>query len=178
MSDSIENRRQSYRLDDEVGLVIVEHQEALENEPYHIAQMAFSEINQASFSNLQSIERKNPFLGQLIQSLNQKIEVLTRLCLSDKNYKKKQVNLSGSGIAFESKESFCMGDEVTLQLTLYPSYDVLQIQAKVSHVKLEKERYWLALQFLDLTSHQEQILNRHLFRKQARINRQSLEKEA
>lgn len=155
----------------------------------HPADAAFGDGESPFLDQLKRIERdanktlkmltdKNRLLGDYLQRLNQKIDLLVRYSLfhHDREHALVQVSLSESGISFPYHAALNAGGLVAMRLIFMPDYLPVTVYARVMRSLPENKTYQIAAEFYKLCDKDRQELARQVFKAQVR-NRQKHEPE-
>lgn len=169
-------RRQGFRIDDELYLEIVTEEEHAHGEEWRICHelQTLRELSHQSGHILAAIRKREPEMGSYLELLERQIESLARMVgeqsLGKRFRPNQRASLSASGIGFSSETGFSVGDSLRLRLILFPDYLEIKSSAEVRHVKphhSEPSRYWIGCQFNNLPRRTEEILIRHLLERQS-----------
>ncbi len=140
-----EERRRFFRIEDEICLEVSvvteqEYDNALQEltkvqqSPFALS-ATFASINHAHLPMMNSIRSSFPEIAQYLDLMNKKIDNLSQHILdeelpcSDKNMQK--VNLSASGIAFDSTQAYSMNQPLMLRMVLLPEKIGLEVFGRV-----------------------------------------------
>lgn len=129
----------------------------------------------------ETIHSREPLFNQSLWELNRKVDLLIHMYLADDfmtlmKTLPRDVNISASGIRFITRESFCAGDlvEVNLILPMDPLLfmrlvgEVIRMKPVTSY---ETERYAVATRFLQIDPETKEDIIRYLFRRQRELLR-------
>jgi hypothetical protein len=141
-------------------------------------------IDKSAAQSLKNLADTNPLLGDYLQLLSQKIDLVARhTLLTDKtqeNHKRKRINLSEAGIAFNSERAVYKGKFLAVRLIFLPSYvpfmafaEVIRCQSKTavsSATGIEQdhhaESFHIAARFHRLPDKDRQELSRQILKAQ------------
>ncbi|MDX1453765.1 MAG: PilZ domain-containing protein [Oleiphilaceae bacterium] len=175
--DELANRRQYFRLDDQVSVewaLIDDGQspgEFFDLNPEFGLISEFQLLDVESKHLLRTLTDKDKNLGQFLRVLNRKLDSLARvIALSHADTAKdtiQSVNLSEGGIAFPADQHLNTDQKVALKLILLPSYSGLLLAGKVLSCEGEQPPYTLHVQFSDISEAHQQLIARHIMRKQS-----------
>lgn len=131
----------------------------------------FQMLDLESKQLLHSISEKDKNIGQYLNTLNKKIDSLSRaLALSKQDMNKENIqdiNLSEGGIALMQTQKYKDGQALALKLILLPSYSGLLIEGKVL-CSLEREAgFEVHIEFVNMNDAHRQLVARHIMRKQS-----------
>lgn len=180
--------RQYYRIDD---VVTLSYEVLDKDESGAIRESAESGLEVSTDTLLSEIDRElnkavnaiwqhSPLVGRALGLLNRKLSMVAEQALeqeagdNEQVYDDAKVNLSGCGIAFETRESIAVGARLRLSLILKPAQITVSIAGAV--IACEKRLsapallYWVRVKFDDDAQAREQLI-RHVVEKQiARIS--------
>ena len=175
------NRRESYRINDRVGLYV----QALSESDYVDARAAATgrfemrrtlnsiiATGDAQRGALRNIRDSDPALAAYLQNIEDRLESLVRL-LSLKSTAapgtpSHDVNISGNGIRFRHEKRMPRGSKVRIELQLFPSRTCLSLLGTVVRCsELEQpakngDRHVIAVDFTDIHDDDRELLIRHV----------------
>jgi hypothetical protein len=184
MSESQQpNRRQYYRVQDQVGLEfrrIAQGQEIrdlFEDQVTLGLHQELRRIDQDVRQQLAALADRDRNLAFLLKSLNYKLDTLARImAFEQKPLQPEQwhrVTLSEGGVAFTADENTLkpgleIGDKLALRLTLLPELQRILVQGEVVEFADEAGQPQIHVAFAGLTDSDRQAIARHVLRVQAR----------
>jgi len=181
------NRRESFRVNDRVGLVV----QPLGESEYRAAREGAHErfrrrrvLNsllaaaQAERGALRALRDEDPTLGAYLQGLEERFEKLLRLLARDGHpgggEPSHEVDLSGNGIRFHHREPLAPGSRVCLDLELFPARTCLTLLgtavrcAECGPAARSARRHLVAIDFTDIHADDRELLIRHVHALQMR----------
>ena len=178
------NRRQYYRIQDQVGL---EFQRLSQDEDIRDLfedrvtlglHQELRRIDQDVRQQLAALADRDRNLAFLIKSLNHKIDTLARImAFEQKPLQPEQwhrVTLSEGGVAFDAgDETLAPGDRLALRLTLMPELQRILLQGEVVEIVNDSGQPQVHVSFLGLSDSDRQAIARHVIRAQARQRQDS-----
>lgn len=124
---------------------------------------------------LSLLKDKNRLLTDYLQSLNTKIDLVTRFCLfSQQNENEKattRINLSEGGIAYSSHRAVYKGNFLVLRLIFLPSYVHVVTFAKVVRCSSKDNEHQVAARFHRLPDKDRQEISRHILKAQVQLRK-------
>ena len=136
-----------------------------------------AEIDRELNNSINNVWREQPAIAQALGLLNRKISVLAAQALDysendSHSYDDAMVNLSGSGIAFEARESLAIDTRLRLSVILKPSQITLSIAGTVvgceERLSSSTMPYWIRVDFDEDLQAQEQLIQ-HVVQKQGAL---------
>jgi len=187
-----QERREYFRVDDSVSLSFqvvpesslqdrLEHlDKGLDDEFTVMANLAV--ISQEMAGTLRKIEGESPETARYLKALDNKIDLMGRAFVAWSSDLSDQpvdtVNLSASGIAFQTPEPIAVGADIELKLLL-PSFTGLLIYGEV--VACEKvdapAPYRVRVNFTHLREKDRDLLIRHILKRQSEMLRRRREQQ-
>lgn len=175
--DELANRRQYFRIQDEVAVEIApinpqhEHTSSLEVNPSFGLIAEFQLLDVESKHLLRALADKDKVLSQYLKVLNQKVDALSRVIALQNMVVEpasiQQVNLSEGGLALLHPQPMQRGDRLALKLILLPSYSGLVLNGRVLSCEAEKPGHFrIHIEFTDISDAHQQLIARHIMRKQ------------
>lgn len=192
--DAVEDRRRFFRIPDAIslsyGLVAEEDiasRKALfeqEHESDFTIMGSLASVTQQMSGLLHKIESSEPDIANYLKALDSKIDLLGRAFLSRyydlADQPTQPVNISASGISFNGEKSFKPGTFIELKLLLQPSYTGILVFGQV--VSCEEidlpgsdSTYTLRVDFTHINSNDQDVLIRHVIKRQSRLLREQRE---
>jgi len=175
--NELANRRQYFRIEDKASVeiaVLEQHHSAAEyfelNPEFGLIS-EFQLLDVESKHLLHSITDKDKNLGQLLRVLNKKLDSLSRvLALSKQPMDRthiQTINLSEGGLALKSSEFLEDDQLIAIKLILLPSYSGMLLTGSVLSCQGKQAPYDLHLRFTDISEAHQQLIARHIMRKQS-----------
>ena len=174
-------RREYFRIDDEVSLEFT----CITNEEYDSAPEFLKNLNNSSFSLsadfatlnnsihplLNNISQQHPEVAEYLEFLNQKIDSMSQLLLQQETSfdeaKTTTVNLSASGIMFETEQSLKVNDLLKMEIVLLPEKTGILIFGKVvSSKESQDNNFKVAVEFEHIRFEDQELMIKHNLNKQ------------
>jgi len=185
-TQEIKNRREYYRINDEIAL----HLRLLAEEAPH-ASVAFPE-DAVLFSQLEALQelelQTQPLLHQLaerdatlancLRLFDKRTKLLTQTVLQqiDTDFgSQQQVNLSEAGLSMVYPQELLAGRRLALKILLPARVHALLLCARIIYCQVVDGGYSVGLEFENLNEIQRQVLARHILQRQAQQRRQQRE---
>lgn len=142
-----------------------------------IAQL--KKIDREAVQSLKILNDKNRILGDYLNKLSQKIDLIARYCVftSSPDSEPKRINLSEGGIAFSAGRSLYKGNFVVLRMIFLPSYNPVVVFAKVIRCEETKNEYQIAAQFHRLRDQDRQAIAKEIMKAQVKSRKREYAKE-
>ncbi|WP_461520255.1 PilZ domain-containing protein [Porticoccus sp.] len=179
------DRRNYYRINDHVGLSYsvlngTDTKPQTHGEhPQILLATLLSEIDREFNQVTNLLWQENPLQAKALGLLNKKLSLVTE-ALTNKNgvsadrFEEVQVNISGSGMAFDSPIRLEKGMRLLLSLTLKPSNSLIKLHAFVVDCSAidyaSKEMFRIRVQFDDSETAQEEMIQ-HIVQRQWSMTR-------
>ena len=188
-----DERRGFFRIDDEVHL----EYEVVNEDEYNNAKNILDEVHESTFSLsanfatlnhdnnylLNNIRRNSPEIAQYLDLLNQKIDGLSQHLLetstpSDEN-NLVVVNISASGIAFNTKENLNKNQAIKLRFVLLPEKVGIQVYGRIIDCKQDAENtgFLCSIDFEHIRNDDTELMIKHNLNKQMMDLRKKSESE-
>jgi len=151
-----ENDHASAEFDDSVSLGLINELRRLDHD---------------SVQTLRALSAQNHLLGDYLQTLSSKIDLIARhtLFATDRSMadtSKTRINLSEDGIAFLADRAIYKGNFLALRLIFLPNYVPVVIFAKVIRCEAKDSKYQVAAKFYRLADKERQELSRQILKTQ------------
>ncbi len=136
-----------------------------------------AEIDRELNTGINNVWRENPSVAQALGLLNRKISVLAAQALDYEeadahSYDDAMVSLSGSGIAFASRDPLAADTRLRVSIILRPSQVTLSIMGTVvsceDHLTSSSMPHWIRVDFDEDLQAQEQLIQ-HVVQKQGAL---------
>jgi len=131
-------------------------------------------LDRDNVQTLRLLTEKNRLLGDYLQSLSSKIDLIARHSLfaqESATQNKTRINLSEDGLAFISERAIYKDSYVAVRLIFLPSYSPVMTFAKVLRCEPREERYQVAAKFHRLDENDRQELSKQIMRAQVNNRR-------
>ncbi len=175
--DELSNRRQYFRVNDHASVewALIDQTstpgEFFDLNPEFGLISEFQLLDVESKHLLRTLTDKDKNLGQFLRVMNRKLDSLARvIALSHADTTKESVqpvSLSEGGLAFACDQKLAKDQNIALKLILLPSYSGLLLAGKVLSCQGEQPPYQLHVQFTDISEAHQQLIARHIMRKQS-----------
>ncbi len=179
--NSMEERRQYYRIDDEIALryeridadvtlpTLEDFQEELPSPNQMMAEL--HRLQQSQAHVLRDMKHNHSPLGDYLDSLERQIDTIARFMVAEltpRNFTKQEVCLSGGGIAINSDTELEINQRLRLEFMIYPSCRGVCCIANVVHCQAVANRYRVGLEFLLITEPEREALVSHIMARQSK----------
>ena len=180
-----EDRRDFYRIDDEVALdyqLIDESEEALlveriqaEFSDRFTASSDFEATSRQMAHVLHKAQIDSPDLARCIQMIDQKLNTLAQLLASeDMSLHGKplhKVNISAGGLMFRTMEEVPVNRAIELRFVLFPTHSAVLTLSRVIHCERDDDSdalfpWQVAVEYEQLRESDRELLVRHIMSKQ------------
>jgi len=177
---SADERRRFFRIEDEVAISFtvleegyggetIDHTGGDLNQEFHMSIEV--QLRQA----IAEVKRKSPKLGNVLDLLNQKINLLRTLDQVSANEPViKKANLSACGVAFCWPEALPINQQLLLDMYLQPNHEHVKTEAHVAAVEantdpktMEQDPYLVRLDFQNINSTYQELLIQHVVQRQS-----------
>ena len=180
--DDIERRR-FFRIEDEICLEIT----VVTEQEYGNAQQDLTKTQQTAFSlsanfatmnhdylpMMNSIRSAYPEIAQYLDLINRKMDSLSQHLLDEElpcaDNNKHKVNISASGIALDSTQSYSINQPLKLRLVLLPEKIGLELYGRVVNTQAASgtdDKTHISIDFEFLRNEDQELLIRHNLNKQ------------
>lgn len=133
-------------------------------------------INEDASKLLPRIEQSDPPVAEYLAVLDKKFDLLSQYLVRQSTKPKddplRQVNISASGVAFESRDRFKIKDNLELKILLPYCKSVVVVCAEVVNVrqntgiKKDIRPFIVAVKFLNLKSQDQELLIKYVVKRQ------------
>lgn len=178
-----EERRRFFRIEDDICLDIsIVSEQAYSEAPYELSKVqksafalsaTFATLNQIHLPMMNSIRTSYPEIAQYLDLMNKKLDSLSQQILdeelpcSDNN--KQKVNISASGIAFQSKQNYSLNQPLMLRLVLLPEKIGIEVFGRVINTQTcpdASDEPLISVDFEHIREEDQEILIKHNLNKQ------------
>ena len=140
-------------------------------------------LDKDCIQSLRVLSEKNRLLGDYLQTLNAKIDLIAKhsLFMSDeatKNKPKSRINLSEDGLAFMTDRTLYKGSFIAIRLIFLPSYTPITCFAKVLRCAPKDNENHVAVKFHRISTANQQELSKHILKAQVKEKKASAKKAA
>lgn len=194
----MEDRRRYFRINDKVSLKyrVVQGMDIdaeivrTKHEQNTLAEMknAFNCIEAKIMSKMTHIEQATPLVAEVLGLFDKKLSMMESMILQKDDQENavtdtQNVNLSASGMSFESNTPINEDVNLKMELILFPEYQFIPLYARVIECKKKMDdslyRFNIAVDFIGISeSDQETIMQHVLSRQAATLKRERNEQQA
>jgi len=179
-----EERRQFFRVDDEVNLVYVKIDEKQVLDGSYVSEnilgnwplsAALETIAQESTLLLHKVAKNNPDVADYFKLIDNKIDLLAQaIVMQSGQFNKNNIrnaNLSATGIAFDSEEAFQDGDYLEIKILLVNSMSVVVACGKVVYCKKSqsdegRHPFTIGVDYVNIKDQDRELLIKHVVKRQ------------
>lgn len=173
------DRRQFYRISDRAIIDIkivkdlsVEAESQFDLSPTFSILKEFHQLDIESKHLLRQIADKDKSLGLYLKTLNLKLDALARgVALNNEPFDEAgavDINISEGGFSATFKNAITTNTPIVTKLILLPSFSGLILKGKVISCEKEGDEYNIHIKFYNLDTFNQQLIARHIIRKQGR----------
>ena len=182
----MEDRRNFFRINDRVSLKyrVIQNDEveaeiqSNQNEQNELAELriAFNNLDQRIQDKLERVQKTSPILGDVLSLFDKKLGLMQNVLLQGGDYKElltnlTEVNLSASGMSFESRTPINEDTNLKLDMVLFPEYLYLPLRARVVNCRKKIDdtlyRFQVCVAFRDMSSGTQEEIMQHVLSKQS-----------
>lgn len=166
------------RLSSEAASVFCNNFTASADDPFTLV-ATLAGISQETYILNRQLQTESPLVARYFSALERKIDVLAQAMFKEANIhnqETQEVDLSGSGVSFDSTDSLTPEDLLELRLVLFPSYTGILASGKVIRCEKTGSRtcpYKIAVEFVHIRETDRQCIIKHIFDRQAAQIRQT-----
>lgn len=136
-------------------------------------------LDRDNVQTLRLLADKNRLLGDYLQTLNSKIDLIARhtMFAHDANANNKittRINLSEDGLAFLNERALYKGSYIAVRLVFLPSYSPVVTFAKVLRCDQKDELYQIAAKFHRLSDTDRQEISRQIMKAQVSSRKKNI----
>jgi len=177
--DDGRDRRQFYRISDRALIDIkivkdlsVDAESQFDLSPTFSILREFHQLDIESRHLLRQISDKDKSLGLYLKTLNSKLDALARgVALNKESIDEAgviDINISEGGFSAKFHSSIPANTPIATKLILLPSFTGLILKGEVISCEQEDDEYIVHIKFYNLDSFNQQLIARHIIRKQGR----------
>ena len=177
--DDGRDRRQFYRISDRALIDIkivkdlgVDAESQFDLSPTFSILREFHQLDIESRHLLRQISDKDKSLGLYLKTLNSKLDALARGVALNKEPIDEagviDINISEGGFSAKFHSSIPANTPIVTKLILLPSFTGLILKGEVISCEQEGDEYIVHIKFYNLDSFNQQLIARHIIRKQGR----------
>ena len=183
MSEDRHDRREFYRIDDQVILrykLLSAEEESERHDAFENYQPLWTtlhdslrQIEREQSFLMDQIEENHPDLADYLQNLDQKIELIMRLVASQQDQGDvslaEEISMSASGLGFFAKEPLPMGSPIELRFTLFADHlTILCYGTVVRSLAVEgNDLIDIGITFSEIKEVDREVLISHILKRQA-----------
>jgi len=179
-----EERRQFFRVDDEINLIYIKIDEKKVMETALVSDSILGHwslsatldaLSQESALLLHRLGKSYPDVAEYLKILDNKIDLIAQgLVTQNSQFSKNGVrnaNLSATGVAFDSEEIFKQGDYLEIKILLVNSMAVVVACGKVVYCKQNQSGdsrfpYVVGVDYVSIKDQDRELLIRHVVKRQ------------
>jgi len=141
-----------------------------------------SEINDENKRFLKTLSSDQASTYSHVQTMNNRIVELSRQIIYaldiDEN-SMMEVDISGGGLSFESKQQLSVGQKLNIEMILMPQYFGIVLHAEVVDCSTTEElnNYRTSMEFTQIDESDRDVIIGHIFKTQSKVLRDSKESE-
>lgn len=180
----IEDRRDFFRIDDEVSLFYKKIDEKLVTEPHNTSDnilnscslsTALEVISQDSALLLHRLEKNQPDLADYLRVMNSKIDLIAQAIIMQgfqvKEKDTRNVNVSATGMAFNCEVALKAGSYLEIKMMLVSSMAVIVTYGRVVYCKNNPSSeshypYVVGVDFVNMKDEDRELLIKYVVKKQ------------
>ena len=182
----MEDRRRYFRINDKVslkyrvvqGIDIDAEIIRTEHEQNTLAEMknAFNCIEAKVMSKMTHIEQATPLVAEVLGLFDKKLSLMANMILHKDDQENsitdtQNVNLSASGMSFESNTPINEDVNLKMELILFPEYQFIPLYARVVECKKKMDdslyRFNIAVDFIGISESDQETIMQHVLSRQA-----------
>jgi hypothetical protein len=139
----------------------------------------FQQLNNVSMTVMHNIRKENSDVGQYLEILNEKINLLSQLMLAQEmvaedNQDAGRIDLSQGGIAFTTNCPLNIESWIALKLVFLPAYTAILSYAQITRSEqLDEDRYLVGASFDHLNVDEQRIIAKQIIETQIIQKKQS-----
>lgn len=182
----MEDRRRYFRINDKVSLKyrVVQGMDIdaeivrTKHEQNTLAEMknAFNCIEAKIMSKMTRIEEVSPLVAEVLGLFDKKLSLIEKMILQKDDQENavtdtQNVNLSASGMSFESNTPINEDVNLKMELILFPEYQFIPLYARVIECKKKMDdnlyRFNIAVDFIGISESDQETIMQHVLSQQA-----------
>ena len=194
---TMDDRRRYFRINDKVSLkyrvvqgIDIETEITRDkHEKNNLADLknAFNCIEAKIMTKMQRVEEASPMVAEILGLFDKKLSLIESMIFhnDDKDNSitnTQQVNLSASGMSFESNTPINEDVNLKMELVLYPEYQFIPVYARVVDCRKKMDdnlyRFNVAVDFIGICDTDQEIIMQHILSKQAKSLKKERREEA
>ena len=190
------DRRRYFRINDKVSLkyrvvqnVDIETEiKRNEHEQNNLANLkkAFNCIEAKIMSRMDKVVEVSPLVAEVLELYDKKLSLMESMIMHsddrDNSITETQnVNLSASGMSFESNTPINEGVSLKMELVLFPEYQFIPVYARVVDCRKKMDdnlyRFNIAVDFVGICESDQEIIMQHVLGRQAKLLKDERQQE-
>ncbi len=183
---TMDDRRRYFRINDKVslkyrvvqGIDVDTEIKRTEHEQNTLAEMknAFNSIEAKVISKMARIEEVSPLVAEILGLYDKKLSLMQNMIMhnDDKDNsitETQHVNLSASGMSFESNTPINDDVNLKMELIVFPEYQFIPLYARVVDCKKKMDdnlyRFIIAVDFIGICESDQETIMQHILSRQA-----------
>ena len=182
----MDDRRRYFRIHDKVslkyrvvqGIDIETEIKRTEHEQNNLAELknAFNCITAKIMTKMNRVEEANPLVAEILGLFDKKISLIESMHNDEKDdsiTETQLVDLSASGMSFESNTPINEDVNLKMDLVLFPEYQFIPVYAKVVDCRKKMDdnlyRFNIAVDFVGISESDQEIIMQHVLSRQAKL---------
>ncbi len=184
---TMDDRRRYFRINDKVslkyrvvqGIDIETEVKRTEHEQNNLVELknAFNCIEAKIMSKMGRIEEVSPLVAEILGLYDKKLSLIESMIMHNDDKENsitetQNVNLSASGMSFESNTPINDDVNLKMELVLFPEYQFIPVYARVVDCKKKMDdnlyRFNVAVDFVGICESDQEIIMQHVLSKQAK----------
>ena len=183
----MDDRRRYFRINDKVslkyrvvqGIDVETEVKRTEHEKNNLAELknAFNCIEAKIMSKMGRIEEVSPLVAEILGLYDKKLSLIESMIIHNDDKvnsitETQNVNLSASGMSFESNTPINDDVNLKMELVLFPEYQFIPVYARVVDCKKKMDdnlyRFNISVDFVGICESDQEIIMQHVLSKQAK----------
>jgi len=184
---TMDDRRRYFRINDKVslkyrvvqGIDVETEVKRTEHEKNNLAELknAFNCIEAKIMSKMGRIEEVSPLVAEILGLYDKKLSLIESMIIHNDDKvnsitETQNVNLSASGMSFESNTPINDDVNLKMELVLFPEYQFIPVYARVVDCKKKMDdnlyRFNISVDFVGICESDQEIIMQHVLSKQAK----------
>lgn len=183
----MDDRRRYFRINDKVslkyrvvqGIDVETEVKRTEYEQNNLAEIknAFNCIEAKIMSKMGRVEEVSPLVAEILGLYDKKLSLIESMIMHNDDKENsitetQNVNLSASGMSFESNTPINDDVNLKMEIVLFPEYQFIPLYARVVDCKKKMDdnlyRFNVAVDFVGICESDQEIIMQHVLSKQAK----------
>jgi len=192
----MDDRRRYFRIHDKVslkyrvvqGIDIETEIKRTEHEQSNLAELknAFNCITAKIMTKMDRVEEVSPLVAEILGLFDKKISLIESMVMhnddkDDSITETQLVNLSASGMSFESNTPINEDVNLKMELVLFPEYQFIPVYAQVVDCRKKMDdnlyRFNIAVDFVGICESDQEIIMQHVLSRQAKLLKDERQQE-